>query len=302
MAFASAAQKRKPRRNVRLHSDYELQERRRSSFSFQLFKFFVKKVLLVVGFIVLTLFFIFMHDFLTQSRLFAVETIEVKGNKMVSAAEIVDAAGLHIGDNIIKLNVDTARLQLLTHDWIQAAEISREMPRTLMVEVVEEDPLICVDLGQIFIVNRAGFVFKPAMAVNTSQMPTVRGLNIPAEYWVNAADFCLWTAKRGISPFEVNKLLALRQFLEICEQNAQDMGLDLISDIETDGLTGITAILRDGRIVRFGFGNLEQKFKNYNRFAVYAQGYLGGMEIQTVDLRDAARVVVRQEAINEKTQ
>ena len=292
MAKAAAAKPNAPRRNIRLKKEERPQGE--AGFSFKLFKFFLKKFMLLIGLAVLTLFFILAYDFATQTRLLGAKEMEFSGNKAVSNAELLAAAEFEPNGNLLNINTAHMRQRLLTLDWVKEAEVKRRLPHKFFVEIVEHEPLICADLGQIFLVNREGYVFKPALAENTARMPTVRGLNIPAEYWVDAGDFCLWTATRGISPLEVNKIKALQTFLHLCENNPQTMGLALISDIETDGLTGLTAIMRNGRVVKFGFGDLKTKFNNYARFAAYAARDLGAAEIQTVDLRDAARIVVKK--------
>lgn len=298
MVTGSAA-KRRPRRNVRLRSQGERPERGEAGFGLKLIWFFCKKIMLGVGIILLTLVFILGYDYATQTGLLALTKIQVAGNSTLSAEELTSVTGLEPGENLLNLNLAEARLRLLAHEWVKEATVKRDLPGGILIEIDEQEALFCADLGQIFIVNTDGCVFKPALAENTLRLPTVRGLNISAEYWVDAEDFCLWTATRGIPPMEVNKIVALQEFLELCQQNRRVMGLALISDIETDGLTGITAIMRNGRIVKFGFSGLRKKFDNYSRFMAYADNALGDMEIKAVDLRDTARIVVKQESMQQ---
>lgn len=298
MVTGSAA-KRKPRRNVRLRSQGERPVRGEAGFGLKLIWFFCKKLMLGVGLVLLTLIFILGYDYATQTGFLALTKIQVAGNSTLNVAELTAVTGLEPGKNLFNLNLAEARLRLLTHEWVQEATVTRILPDGILIEIDEQEALFCADLGQIFIVNTAGFVFKPALAENTRRLPTVRGLNISAEYWVDAEDFCLWTATRGIPPTEVNKIVALQKFLELCQQNHRVMGLALISDIETDGLTGITALMRNGRIVKFGVGSLRKKFDNYSRFMAYADSALSGREVKAVDLRDTARIVVKQESMQQ---
>lgn len=298
MVTGSAA-KRKPRRNVRLRSQGERPVRGEAGFGLKLIWFFCKKLMLGVGLVLLTLIFILGYDYATQTGFLALTKIQVAGNSTLNVAELTAVTGLEPGKNLFNLNLAEARLRLLTHEWVQEATVTRILPDGILIEIDEQEALFCADLGQIFIVNTAGFVFKPALAENTRRLPTVRGLNISAEYWVDAEDFCLWTATRGIPPPEVNKIVALQEFLELCQQNHRVMGLALISDIETDGLTGITALMRNGRIVKFGVGSLRKKFDNYSRFMAYADSALSGREVKAVDLRDTARIVVKQESMQQ---
>lgn len=295
MVTGSAAKRVKARRNVRLRSQGERPVRGEAGFGLKLMWFFFKKLMLGVGLVLLTLAFILGYDYATQTKHLALAKVEVAGNFALSDEELVAATGLTPGDNLLSLNLEEVRLRLLAHEWVKEATVTRDLPDSILIEVAEQDALVCADLGQIFIVNTEGYVFKPALAENTQRLPTVRGLNIPAEYWVDADDFCLWTATRGIPPTEVNKIVALQEFLELCQKNHRVMGLALISDIETDGLTGITVFMRSGRVVKFGFGSLRKKFDNYSRFMAYAENTLSGAEIKAVDLRDAARIVVKQE-------
>lgn len=299
----AAGNKRKsPRRNVRLRGKGEKAPRREAGFGVRLIWFFFKKLVFAAFLVVLTLVFIFAYDYVTQTRLLALTEIKITGNVVISDKELIAASGLEMGANLFGIDTDEVRQKLLSLEWIKDVEVKRDLPFRIIFEVFEQEALLCADLGQIFIVNTDGCVFKPAMAENTQKMPTVRGLNISAEYWVDAPDFCLWTAKRGIPPTEVNKIAALQEFLSLCETNSNVLDLRFISDIETDGLTGITAILRDGRVVKFGFGNLAKKFSNYSRFVANADSFFANAEIKAVDLRDTARIVVKQEVLPADTQ
>lgn len=70
-----------------------------------------------------------------------VRKVYVTGRERSGQAEIVAALRLRQGDPILGFDPDAARARLLALPWVKAATVTRLLPATVDVEIVERDPL-----------------------------------------------------------------------------------------------------------------------------------------------------------------
>lgn len=70
-----------------------------------------------------------------------VREVYVTGRERSEQDEIVAALGLRQGDPILGFDPDEARAKLLALPWVKAAKVTRLLPATVEVEIVERDPL-----------------------------------------------------------------------------------------------------------------------------------------------------------------
>ena len=75
-----------------------------------------------------------------NSPIFAVDDITVRGASHVAAEEIRILARIEDGQNLIRLAMDEVAARIERHPWIARAELSRDLPSTLVVEVRERRP------------------------------------------------------------------------------------------------------------------------------------------------------------------
>ena len=101
--------------------------------------------LLIAGVSVL---FVFVHDLAVQCDYFRADTVEVSGQNRLHRQDVMDAAGLKDGENILAVNLTLARSRLMAHPWVEDASIRRVAPDRLLVEVREHEPLAVVRIGR----------------------------------------------------------------------------------------------------------------------------------------------------------
>ena len=69
---------------------------------------------------------------------FKAETIAVEGNRKYTEQEVIEAAGLHLGDNLYLMNkYDHAQAIFQNLPYVESASINRKLPDTLLIEVKE---------------------------------------------------------------------------------------------------------------------------------------------------------------------
>ncbi len=122
---------------------------------------------------------------LTGCDILGVENISVTGACLLEENEIVRQAGIEPGENILAVNLAVARKRLLSHPWIAAAGVSRQLPATIMVEIEEYSPVAVVDLGrsvsglgQRFFVDKNRRIFKPQEPSDPAALPVIDGLDL----------------------------------------------------------------------------------------------------------------------------
>jgi cell division protein FtsQ len=75
------------------------------------------------------------------SPLFHVRDVRVRGNRHLSASEIVRLSGIGSDANLLTIQPNRVLRGLARSPWVRTAEVRRELPWTLIVTVVERRPV-----------------------------------------------------------------------------------------------------------------------------------------------------------------
>jgi len=102
------------------------------------------------------------YRFVTTSSRFAVTTIEVNGNQVVSDDQILAALPVRIGDNVFGANLDAIVAALHENPWIAHAEAHRVLPHAIVIDVREHTAAALVQLGSLYLADADGHPFKRA--------------------------------------------------------------------------------------------------------------------------------------------
>lgn len=115
--------------------------------------------------------------YVTTSPRFAVRTVLVEGERRRSANAVADAAGVAVGKNIFALDLNRAG-QLLTQDpWIERATVTRKLPSTISISVVEREAYAAAVIsGELYLATRDGDLFKKLGEDDPSDLPVVTGV------------------------------------------------------------------------------------------------------------------------------
>ena len=126
--------KRKSRRNV-----YKAGVRRRRQDRMAR----IRQMALIVGglllFAVFNLALILTHDWITQTSLLPIETVQVKGARRLADEIVRQRAGIAMEGNILAVNLGRARRRLQAHPWVAEARVMREIPTGIVIRIREHD-------------------------------------------------------------------------------------------------------------------------------------------------------------------
>lgn len=75
---------------------------------------------------------------LLQTKLFAVDRIDVTGTSHLSRDDVLNIAKLHTGGSISSVNTRKAEQRLETHPWVLHARVDAKWPHVIAVTIVEQ--------------------------------------------------------------------------------------------------------------------------------------------------------------------
>jgi len=165
-----------------------------------------------------------------NSPVFRTKRIEIRGARHVTTADVVGAAGLPPGGNLIRLSLDGVAAGVERLPWVADAVARRDLPSTLEIRVVERTAVGWFrSSGGVVVVARDGTIVED---------PPARPAGIPAlGEWAGALE----PGDRLPSPPVTFRVVAsMRRAL-----------LEQISGADTDE-DGVELELRGGGTVRYG--------------------------------------------------
>jgi cell division protein FtsQ len=81
------------------------------------------------------------------SPLLQVKTVEVMGARRTGKATVASAARVGAGDNLLRVSTSRIEERVEELPWVLNARVTRKLPNTLRVKVVERDPALVLSIG-----------------------------------------------------------------------------------------------------------------------------------------------------------
>jgi cell division protein FtsQ len=98
-----------------------------------------------------------------HSPIFAASHVAVSGHHHLSRAQVLRAAGVHRGTNVLWVDLAAAEAAVESNPWVADADVARSLPKTIRISVVERRPASTVVVGSTwFLVASDGTVLGPA--------------------------------------------------------------------------------------------------------------------------------------------
>ena len=89
-----------------------------------------------------------------------VKNIEVHGATNADTAQVAEATGISVGENMLRVDSAAAAKNVASVPWVEKVTVSRSWPSTITVDVTEHQPVGYVkDKGTPLAVNEHGQVF-----------------------------------------------------------------------------------------------------------------------------------------------
>lgn len=136
----------------------------------------------------------------TSTLGFAVENVEIAGNKRMSELDVLAALGLDGQTSMIGFNAEKSREVLAALPWVEAVNVQKVYPNDVRISIKERSPFaVWQHDGQMDIVDRSGRVIVPFRPNLVNDVPFIVGQGAQAK----AADFI---KELGIYPSLVQQI------------------------------------------------------------------------------------------------
>lgn len=240
--------------------------------------------------VIISLVFIYCHDYLLRPGFFKARTLVVKGAKRLSEKAVLTQAGIHPGINILSVNLRISRKRLLAHPWIERARIKREIPGGLFIHIKEHQPVAVVDLGRQYLMNGKGILFIKKGRSFTQPLPMVSGLkysdmNIPLEGPTRELK------KRGHDP-----LAAVVGLFSLGMKASGPLSNDSIQHVRVDRKTGLTVFtMGKEKTIKLGYDQYPEKLRALKNIMTRLRRQKKPVisDFKTIDLTRLDRIVVK---------
>jgi len=253
----------------------------------------------VAALLATSLLFIFVHDVITQCDYFRARSLKIEGMHRLSRKQIIEAARVDEGVNVLAVNLATVRKRLLAQPWIAEAEVRREIPGGLYIKIQEQSPLAIIDLGRKYLINENGQLFKEWTDTDPADLPLISGLDlsdirVQSKTGATATQPSikdrnpLQTGRGRDNPFE-----AVMQVLMLGRQTRSILSNSNIRQIRVDREIGVTIEAFDQmKTIVLGYRNYALKFEILKNLLSYGRQTRNFPEFNRIDLNNVNRIVV----------
>jgi len=250
----------------------------------------------VAALLITSVLFVFVYDVITQCDYFKAKSLKIEGVQRLSQNQIIEAARVKKGMNVLDVNLAMTRKRLLAQPWIADAEIRREIPAGLYIKVKEHSPLAIIDLGRKFLLNQNGRIFKEWTDKDPANLPLVSGLTLsdirvhgktPAQPPLKDRNPSQMDRPQN-DPFE-----AVMQVLRLGRQTRSILSNRNIRQIKVDREIGITLVaFKQMKTIVLGYYNYPLKFNMLKDVLSYGKHRRSFPEFDRIDLNNVNRIVV----------
>lgn len=244
---------------------------------------FLKKLVRIATAIVLVSFTLLvcyeLYGFVGNTTFLRLDQIEVTGNKKLTREEILAAASVHPGDDLLALSISSMGKELAKNPWIAGVKVRRNFPHSLAIEVTERQPVGIVSMSYLYYLDDSGEIFKPLQEGDSLDYPVITGLS---EEDVQRDPAGAKETIKGI--------LAL-----LGELDAGNRGITTadISELHYDKGFGYTLFtIKHSLPIRVGINGFNEKLDRLAR--VYQELQMQMPQLEYIDLDYSDRIVVKK--------
>jgi cell division protein FtsQ len=117
------------------------------------------------------------YHMLCQSDFFQITAVKINGNRMTSKEQIGVLSRVDIHSNLLAINVGQVKLLLESHPWIAKADIIRDWPNRLLINVEEKRPVALLNRETgLFYLDSSGQIIAAASPSQELDFPVITGL------------------------------------------------------------------------------------------------------------------------------
>ena len=202
-----------------------------------------------------------------------ISNINVSGLELVTHEEVIQLSGIVKGQNILSADLSNGARGIEGHPWINTAQIERNIPDTINIEVTERRPLGLVSMDSLYVADENGVLFKKYSPEDALDLVLITGLErgeVEGGYILESelVDLIGYFAAR------------------------EDFNLTDLSEIHYDREYGVSLYTLEGGIrLHLGSGRVVEKMLAFEDVLDAIGGSL--RDVAGMDLSDEYKVVVK---------
>ncbi|MDQ1284662.1 MAG: cell division protein FtsQ [Thermodesulfobacteriota bacterium] len=213
-----------------------------------------------------------------RSSYFNLNKVDVYGNHRLSKEEVIEAARLETGMNLLSIDLESITERLLRHPWIRSGSIYRRLPGQLVLEVEERTPRGILASDRLYYIDEKGIVFTRVLPGDPIDLPLFTGIQ---------------SDNMRLHPGEIQD--SLRSGLKLTELiDRVDFGLHYadVREINISSEEGLTLKMKSGQIVILGHDDFESRLLRFDRLRKFLtdRGQWRNAHIINLDFEDRAIV------------
>lgn len=276
---AQVAQRRREEKNERarlenLREKQSRKARRRNRVRKRISREALKRIIIMVGIVLAVI--------LSMLIFFRVRSIDVQGTAYYQPQEILDAAGVEKGDNLLILSrAEIAGNVLEKLPYVESVRVTRQLPDTVIITVTEYDATYAVAdaKGDYYLITASGKVTEKITAAKASEHIRIENLTIETP---TVGGQISVMAPSGQEIAAQGQLTALKKVLTAIETYGLQQ---TIRSVSVPTSYEITLRYEDRFTVKLGdTENLDYKFQFMIRVVETQKSYATG----TIDLTQSA--------------
>ncbi len=216
--------------------------------------------------------------------LFDLRHIEVRGNNILTRAEVVDAMALPLIGSVFEVDLSAIQERVEVLNYVYGVRLGRKLPHTLFIDIIENQPMAYVAAPEYYILTAEGEALPLRHRRFDLELPTVSG----ADSTLNA-----------LAAGHVREHEQLRQAWEILNYFHvffPNLYRDL-SELVFTGNGEITLYMAEtSTAVHLGGQDLERRIAMLDAFILTISGKRSLRDYSYIDLRYERQVIVRERA------
>jgi cell division protein FtsQ len=223
------------------------------------------------------------YHYVVNAQYFMVRKVVLNGLDRISRDEVLKATELDKPANILALNLADMAGHVETLPWVRTVTVSRKLPDTILVNIVERRPRVLVSMDALYYLDETGTPFKKVDPKDNPELPIVTGFT--------RADLI------DRREHTMNDLLEVFDLLDALAERNDRFRVGNISEINFDAVRGLSLFTRNDKVqVKIGRGDYRQKLRRLGRVLAHLKikGQADG--VTYFNLECSPRVIVRRPA------
>jgi len=172
---------------------------------------------------------------------FALREIEADATLHVAREDILSLAGVDLGDKLLAIDTDAVAARVAAHPWVASVRVRRQLPATLVIDVVERRAIASALLGTLYLIDDTGRPFKRATLEEADGLPVITGISRDTYTLDRISTEAAFREALGLlAAYRTQDILAARA------RGGAAPSRPALSEIHVDPRVGFSLVLFDG--------------------------------------------------------